>query len=273
MLFNVYVKIIFEFSDIFDFFGRFAPDNAIHDDQTLNAIRENAYGLRNIAGERLWMELERIAKGRNAGSVLKVMLEQNIGQYLGIPFDADLSQLEDHCQQCQQAKPHAMTILTKLFRNIDEIGKFEERVKYSNDCRRIAEFILENRDKISILDSSSIDPLKPYKDLLLDLPKTDLHAKEKVVELLKYQHYLNGAQQLSKWTLPCFPISGETLASKGIKQGPNYKIILNELRDIWKRSHFQATEKQLIDEELPNILKQLSNSSPSSSSLPKRRKP
>jgi len=37
----------------------------------------------DIAGERLWIELKRIAEGRNAGSILKVMLEQNIGQYLG----------------------------------------------------------------------------------------------------------------------------------------------------------------------------------------------
>jgi hypothetical protein len=29
------------------------------------------------------MELQRIAEGRNAGPVLKVMLEQNVGQYLG----------------------------------------------------------------------------------------------------------------------------------------------------------------------------------------------
>ena len=36
-----------------------------------------------IAGERLWIELKLIAEGRNAGPVLKSMLEQNIGQYLG----------------------------------------------------------------------------------------------------------------------------------------------------------------------------------------------
>lgn len=68
------------------------------------------------------------------------MLEQNIGQYLGkiksifyqytnlnlikgIPSDADLSQLEDHWQKCHEAKPHAMTILTKLFRNMDEVSQ------------------------------------------------------------------------------------------------------------------------------------------------------
>ncbi|CAF4754430.1 unnamed protein product, partial [Rotaria magnacalcarata] len=42
-------------------------------------------------------------------------------------------------------------------------------MKYSNDCRRISQLIINNRDSISILDSSSVDPLKPYKDLLVDM--------------------------------------------------------------------------------------------------------
>ncbi len=92
--------MILKFSILRRFFGRFALDNATHDEQTLKAIRDNANGLQGkrktqsmlilslsyyvgIAGERLWTELQRMAEGRNAGSVLKVMLEQDIGQYLG----------------------------------------------------------------------------------------------------------------------------------------------------------------------------------------------
>jgi hypothetical protein len=41
----------------------------------------------------------------------------------GIPSDADFNRLEDHWRQCHQAKPHAMTILTKLFRDIDEVSQ------------------------------------------------------------------------------------------------------------------------------------------------------
>jgi hypothetical protein len=71
--------------------------------------------------------------------MLKVMLEQDTGQYLGmifflisifflflslnkgIPSNADLNQLEDHWRKCYQTHPHALTILTKLFRNMDEV--------------------------------------------------------------------------------------------------------------------------------------------------------
>jgi hypothetical protein len=101
--------------------------------------------------------------------------------------------------------------------------------------------------------------LKPYKDLLIDLIINDPMAKDRIVELLKYQHYLPEAQQLFEWILPRFPITGGMLASKGIKQGPNYKLILNELRESWKNSHFQATESQLLDEVLPNVFDNLTN--------------
>jgi len=154
-------------------------------------------------------------------------------------------------------------------------------MKYSNDCRRLSQLLITYRNSISILDSSSIDRLKPYKDLLIDLYLFDPDIKEKILELLKYQYYLNEIQQLIDWIIPIFPISGGMLALKGIKQGPNYKLILNELREEWKKSHFKATENQLLDESLPIILKNLTTSTvtqqktvvnPPAFALPKKRK-
>lgn len=155
-------------------------------------------------------------------------------------------------------------------------------MKYSNDCRRLSQLILTQRDAITVLDSSAVDRLKPYKDLLIDLLILDPLAKEKVLELLKYQHHLDAVQPLSDWTLPRFPIAGGMLASKGIKQGPNYKIILNELREAWKQSHYQASEHQLLEEILPTVLENVvrineaaaaeSKSNSSASSLQKKTK-
>jgi hypothetical protein len=45
----------------------------------------------------------------------------------GIPSNADLNQLEDHWRKCHQANPHALTILTKLFRNMDEVKNFKKK--------------------------------------------------------------------------------------------------------------------------------------------------
>lgn len=127
-------------------------------------------------------------------------------------------------------------------------------MKYSNDCRRLSQLILTRRDSISLLDSSSIDRLKLYKDLLLDLLIDDATAKDKIVELLKYQHHLDEISVFINWTIPRFPITGAHLASKGIKPGPMYKSILNELRQTWKRSHYVDDENRLLNEVLPILL-------------------
>jgi hypothetical protein len=60
----------------------------------VNLINKKIYSVffyLDISGERLWIELKRIAEGRNAGPVLKVMLEQNTGQHLGMDFPFDLN--------------------------------------------------------------------------------------------------------------------------------------------------------------------------------------
>ena len=157
-------------------------------------------------------------------------------------------------------------------------------MKYSNECRRLAQLLVTFRDSTLPLDGSSRDPLKSYKDLIVDLHSYDPNIKEKICELLKYQYHPELMQQILDWPVPRFPVSAGMLILKGIKQGPNYKLIINELREAWKKSHYGATESQLLDETLPLLLKNLSAAenlatvnqktfvNPPAFALPKRRK-
>ncbi|CAF1125919.1 unnamed protein product, partial [Didymodactylos carnosus] len=245
----------------FRFYGRLAEYPNSHEESTLTAIRENAVGLKEISGERLWSELRQIAEGRFAGPVIRKMLEQNIGIYLGIPPPTDLDEFEKHCEKCKESKPRAATILTKLFRNIQELETFEMRMKYSNETKRLSQLLVTYRDITQLITTNaSSNRLKAYKDLVIDLVVVDPSAKEKVTELLKYQGHTQLYSELEQWKIPKFPISGGMLALKGIKQGPNYKIILNELKEIWKESNYEKTEKELLENCLPSVLEKLSNS-------------
>lgn len=153
-------------------------------------------------------------------------------------------------------------------------------MKYSNDCRRLGQLLVTYRHSISPRDSP--DRLKPYQDLLVDLYPYDTNIKEKIIELLKYQSHHELIPELVHWPVPQFPISAGMLALKGVKQGANYKLILQELQSAWRQSNFQATESQLLNETLPMILKNLTNSlsaktdkleaRPPAFTLPKRRK-
>jgi hypothetical protein len=127
-------------------------------------------------------------------------------------------------------------------------------MKYSNDCRRLAQLLMTYRNSTVMLDTSAIDRLKAYKDLLIDLYPYDEQIKDKIIELLKYQYQWEAIPILSNWSRPSFPVTSGMLTLKGVKQGPNYKLILNELFHVWKCSHYQATESQLLNESLPIIL-------------------
>ena len=130
-------------------------------------------------------------------------------------------------------------------------------MKYSNEHRRLSQLLAAYRDSLS--PSSSNDRLKPYKDLVTDLYPYDPTVKDKVIELLKYQYHLDDLNEFLNWQVPIFPISAGMLTLKGIKQGGNYRIILYQLREVWKQSNFEANEQQLLNEYLPNILKSLPN--------------
>lgn len=67
----------------FRFYGRIAekPDN--HEEHTLNVIRNNAEGLQQVSGERIWMELKKTLQGNFAGSLLNIMLQVGVEKYIG----------------------------------------------------------------------------------------------------------------------------------------------------------------------------------------------
>ena len=150
-------------------------------------------------------------------------------------------------------------------------------MKYSNELRRLGQLLITYRHSISPLDSSN--RLKSYQDLLTDLYSYDPLIKDKILELLKYQYHDQLISELIQWPIPQFPITAGMLALKKVKQGGNYKIILQELQRAWKQSNFQATESQLLNEILPIILQNSPGMAgkpmdiPPAFTLPKRRKP
>lgn len=51
---------------------------------TLKAIRENSFGLKQISGERIWTELKKILEGNFAGDLLMTIIENDITPYIGM---------------------------------------------------------------------------------------------------------------------------------------------------------------------------------------------
>ena len=69
----------------FRFCARVSPHPDCHEQETLNAIRDNMSGLERISGERIWVELKKILASKDAGPLFTIMLDLGISPYIGLP--------------------------------------------------------------------------------------------------------------------------------------------------------------------------------------------
>lgn len=67
----------------FRFYGKIAEAPDKHDENTIEVLKKNVDGLKNISGERIWVELKKTLQGKFAGSLLKIMVNIGVGRYIG----------------------------------------------------------------------------------------------------------------------------------------------------------------------------------------------
>lgn len=78
------------------------------------------------------------------------------------------------------------------------------------------------------------------------LQNRELDTQSKVCELLKYQGEKKLLEELCRWTVPRFPVSGHDLRKLGVTSGKDIGTTLQNLRDIWKKSHYQLDKDELL---------------------------
>ena len=88
-------------------------------------------------------------------------------------------------------------------------------MKFSNEEKKMAEFILDHRN---VLDNGIEDILRPLKFILVDNVK-DGKIKEKLADLLKYLNKLDLIEYFNSWEIPIFPITGDMQIGKNVKKG------------------------------------------------------
>lgn len=67
----------------FRFYGRISDKANEHDPEILKIIADNAEGLQQISGERIWVEQKKILQGNFAGELMLVIVECGLCKYIG----------------------------------------------------------------------------------------------------------------------------------------------------------------------------------------------
>ncbi|KAA8593504.1 hypothetical protein FQN60_009620 [Etheostoma spectabile] len=204
----------------FRFYGRvaLAPDD--HEPETLVAIRENGRGLAAISGERICVELKKMVVGNHAAHLLELMYS--------LPPDGNVEEMKQVWQNAKDHSPKPMTILAALFRRPEEVEKMDLRLKVSREEKTLALFLVKYRRELRKSEDNP-DSLKPFTDFIIDY-----QGEEKLLA------------ELSRWSIPRFPVSGHDLRRMGVTSGKEIGATLQELRDIWKKSRYQMDKDELL---------------------------
>ncbi|KAK7488682.1 hypothetical protein BaRGS_00020135 [Batillaria attramentaria] len=226
----------------FRFYGRIASGPDCHEADVLQAIRENVDGLKDVSGERIWMELSKIVCGRFNGPIMATMLKLGMGPYMGLSETCNVEEFQLVCGRAEGLSPLPITFMTGLLTSEDEVYTLNKRLKMSNEETKTALFIIKHRQ-----DTIISPPLRYCMDLHNDTVAKEPKVKDRITELLKYRGEVKLLEEFRNWTPQRFPITGHDLFSKNVPKGPVFAKTLNELRQLWKESNYSMSKEELLD--------------------------
>ncbi|XP_033102896.1 CCA tRNA nucleotidyltransferase 1, mitochondrial-like [Anneissia japonica] len=225
----------------FRFFGRISPKPDGHSAHTLQAIRENAEGLAKISGERIWMELQKILVGNHAAHIVRCMYELGLAEFIGLPTNGNLDCLGAVCERSCGLEPKPITILVALLHNDQDVLKIVERMKTSVDERKLAMFIVNNRE-----DKENGSILKSLQDIIVANTGKEKNIVPYVCEIFKYRGEKANLDAIVNWTIPVFPVSGKDLLAAGVPRGKELGKILDRMKMKWTDSNYKLNRDEIM---------------------------
>jgi tRNA nucleotidyltransferase (CCA-adding enzyme) len=211
----------------FRFQGRMAvPD---FDTKTLQAIKKNAPGLKNISGERIWMEMSKILAGKYAYGIVNAMEETGVLENIGLERTDFLG-----LGNVVGVTNDPVLRLTAMIEDENMLNTLYGYWKFPKNQKLLMEFILSNRDTEVNLSSAK-----------------KIHAqfgvqKHFIAKLLEYQGQQEALREFLRWQLPKFPVNGDDLITMGMKPGEEIGLTLSQLKKEWAESDYTLTKDQLL---------------------------
>mgnify|MGYP001217868410 FL=1 len=214
----------------FRFQGRI--DNPTWEKDTLDAIKNNAKGLTQISGERIWMEMQKILLGKNVKDILVHLEKTGVTKNINLPLD-DIALAEKVSTMQSPIVP-----LASLMRNTNDVDAIVNSWKLSNAETQLLAFLTMHKNTPLTQQSA--------EEFLVD----ETHQYF-VYALAKMQDKDTIANHIKNWEVPEFPVAGKDLISVGVKPGPNMGALLTKLRDEWKTKNYKPSKEDLLKDLAP----------------------
>lgn len=219
----------------FRFFSRYEGANI--DPSTMHAIAKLSPGLRNISGERIWTELNKIFVGPNRLLAIKFMHDNYVFDHISndLKYDNDAV----HKIRMLNGNPRVRSSLyffAPMIKSMDALQRLRGRLKFDNNSFNIlSRLICRNYTNMSV---------EKARENILKGDNIELMYHEAV-----YDWNTPLCQFLDEYRRnppKKFPVSGHDVKAMGY-EGPEIGQILDMLRSEWAKTACKATKKELLE--------------------------
>lgn len=233
----------------FRFYGRISQEENAHDEDTIEAIKQNVEGMARISGERIWTEWKKILIGRFGGDLTSRMVEVGLGPHIGLPTNPNVTELKSVCNKALEnnVELQSASLLASLLNSQEDVMALHGRLKLSGFERDLCLFIVTHRE-----DKPDPKPLRPYQWLEVD-SKRQKDTRQFIEEVLKYRGDLELLELYREWEAPKFPVTGHHLKEGGCPPGKLMSVVMGKLKEKWKMADFQIELDDLL-KAIPEVL-------------------
>lgn len=201
-------------------FFRFASKfkNPKFDKNSLEAIKNNKDGIKFVSVERIWSELRQIFKSKSASFIFDTMNENGTLYTLGLPY-----------KNIDNAFSPSV-VIAHIFDNKKLLNLFIDSMKMCNNEKKVINYIFDRKhDKVD------------QRYFNVEIIKNGIHPGT-IEKFAKYMHV-----KFDKNSIPRFIVQGDDLIKSGHKPGPEFKSMLDAMKDKWIESEFTMTKEELLN--------------------------
>ena len=198
--------------------------------ETFRAISDNVEGLKEISGERIWMEFSKILTSEFAARELDAMYQSGVMRNIGLP---DNHMMMGNFEKISKITKDVPVLLAEIANNEVTLNKLRARWKFSNAVYDATMFVLQNRARTAT-----------ELRRLISRPKVD---RDNVVRVALFRANRRLASDLRHTKIPEFPVRAQDLLDAGMKPGPEVGKAMQMMRAAWEKSGFKLTAEELIN--------------------------
>ena len=195
-----------------------------------NHIAANAEGLKSISRERVWSEIKQILAGPYGPRMILEIHQYGCAENIDLPSELDWIFT---AEELHERVPDPIALLHRLYGTVTT-REILKKWKTSNEEQDWAEFIIAQYKT----------DFAPYYLLAVEGARRDWVCK--MAEILDIDAFDRAV--LAEWPIPVFPVNGFDLMKLGMKPGPHYSQVIQQLKDSWAKSGYTATKEDLLNQ-------------------------